>query len=71
MKHENKIDIIGGVEVAEDIKHRVQTTGVRGLDIEKATELGVFQRIANLLCVTHASVIAAYRIYGEIGRAHV
>lgn len=66
MRHEKKLDIIGGVEVAEDIKHRVQTTGVRGLDIEKATELGVFQRIANLLCVTHASVIAAYRIYGGV-----
>lgn len=66
MNHEKKLDIIGGVDVADDIKHRVQTTGVRGLDIEKATELGVFQRIANLLCVTHASVIAAYRIYGGV-----
>lgn len=66
MRHEKKLDIIGGVEVAEDIKHRVQTTGVRGLDFEKATELGVFQRIANLLCVTHASVMAAYRIYGGV-----
>ena len=66
MKHENKIDIIGGVEVADDIKHRVQTTGVRGLNFEKATELGVFQRIANLLCVTYTSVIAAYRIYGGV-----
>lgn len=66
MRHEKKLDIIGGVEVADDIKHRVQTTGVRGLDFEKATELGVFQRIANLLCVTHASVMAAYFIYGGV-----
>lgn len=66
MRNEKKLDIIGGVEVAKDIKHRVQTTGVRGLDFEKATELGVFQRIANLLCVTHASVMAAYRIYGGV-----
>ena len=66
MRHEKKLDIIGGVEVAEDIKHRVQTTGVRGLDLEKAKELGVFQRIANLLCVTHASVMAAYFIYGGV-----
>jgi hypothetical protein len=48
MKHEKALDIIGGVEVAEDIKHRVQTTGVRGLDYEKAKELGVFQRIASM-----------------------
>lgn len=67
MRNEKKLDIIGGVEVADDIKHRVQTTGVRGLDFEKATELGVFQRIANLLCVTHASVMAAYLVYGEVG----
>lgn len=66
MRNETKLDIVGGVEIAEDIKHRVQTTGVRGLDFEKAKELGVFQRIANLLCVMHTTILAAHRIYGGI-----
>jgi hypothetical protein len=61
------VEIVGSVDVANDIKNKVRTTGVRGLDFEKATELGVFQRIANLLCVTHASVMAAYLVYGEVG----
>lgn len=60
------VEIVGSVDVANDIKNKVRTTGVRGLDFEKAQELGVFQRIANLLCVTHASIMAAYRIYGGV-----
>ena len=60
------VEIVGSVDVADDIKKRVQTTGVRGLDMEKAQEYGIFQRIANLLCVTHASIMAAYRIYGGV-----
>lgn len=60
------IEIVGSVEIADDVKNKVRTTGVRGLDFEKAQELGVFQRIANLLCVTHASIMAAYRIYGGV-----
>ena len=60
------LEIVGGVEVADDIEKRVRTTGVRGLDYEKAQELGVFQRIANLLCVIHSTIMAAYRVYGGI-----
>ena len=60
------IEITGSVDVANDIKNKVQTTGVRGLDIEKAQELGVFQRIANLLCAMHASIMASHRIYGGV-----
>jgi len=60
------LEIVGGVEIASDIQHRIKTTGVRGLSLEKAQELGVFQRIANLLCVTHASIMAAYRVYYEV-----
>lgn len=60
------IEIKGAIQVAKDTEKKVRTTGVRGLDIDKAKELGVFQRIANLLCVTHASIMAAYRIYGGV-----
>ena len=52
--------------VADDIQKKIRTAGVRGLDFEKAKELGFFQRISNLLCATHASVMAAYRIYGGV-----
>ena len=40
-----KIELVGSVEVAKDIEKRVETVGVRGLDFDKARELGVFQRI--------------------------
>ncbi len=60
------IDIVGGVEVANDIQKRIKTTGVRGLDFDKAKELGVFLRMGHLLSVCHSSILAAYRIYGEM-----
>lgn len=52
--------------IADDIEKKIRTVGVRGLDFEKAKELGLFNRISNLLCATHASVMAAYRIYGGV-----
>lgn len=52
--------------IADDIEKRIHTAGVRGLDFEKAKELGFFTRISYLLCATHASVMAAYRIYGGV-----
>lgn len=60
------VEIVGSVNVADDVQKRIKTTGVRGLDIEKARELGLFQRIANLLCVSHATIAAAYRVYGGV-----
>lgn len=60
------IEISGAATIESNVVERIKTTGVRGLDFEKAKELGVFQRIANLLCVTHASIMAAYRIYGGV-----
>lgn len=64
MINEN-IEIKGGVEIADDIKKRVKTIGVRGLNTEEAQKLGLFQRMGNLLCVTHTTIMAAYRIFGE------
>ena len=52
--------------VADDVMKKIKTAGVRGLDINKAKELGFFDRISNLLCATHASIMAAYRIYGGV-----
>lgn len=60
------IDLKESSVVAEDVEKRIKTVGIRGLDIEKARELGLFTRISNLLCAVHASVMAAYRIYGGV-----
>ena len=64
MINEN-IEIKGGVEIADDIKKKVKTIGGRGLNTEEAQKLGLFQRMGNLLCVTHTTIMAAYRIFGE------
>lgn len=61
-----KFELVGSVEVAKDVQKKVETVGVRGLDFDKARELGVFQRIGNLLTVVHATVLAAYGIYGHV-----
>ena len=52
--------------VVDDVEKKLRTTGVRGLDFEKARELGFFNRISNLLCAMHASVMAGFRIYGGV-----
>lgn len=60
------IELIGSTKVEKNIFEKIKVKGIRGLDVEKAQELGVFQRISNLLCVMHASIMAAYRIYGGV-----
>ena len=66
MEEKGVIALNSAVVIEDDIIKRLKTTGVRGLDFEKAKELGVFTRISNLLCATHASIMAAYRIYGGV-----
>lgn len=63
---EEKIELVGNVSVAKDVENKLHTVGVKGLDFEKAQELGLFQRISNLLCAAHASIMAGYRIYGGV-----
>lgn len=60
------LELDGSNVVADDVEKKIRTTGVKGLDFEKAKELGFFNRISNLLCATHASIMAAYRIYGGV-----
>jgi hypothetical protein len=52
--------------ISKCVEKKVKTTGVYNLDLEKAKELGVFTRIANSLCAMHATIVAAYRIYGDV-----
>ena len=59
------IEIVGSHEVADDIQKKIRTVGVKWLKYEEAEKLGVFQRIANILCVCHATILAAYHVYGH------
>lgn len=63
-KVKEKIELVGSVCVEKDVKKKIQQVGVRGMDIEKAKEFGFFNRISNLLCVTHSAICAAYKVYG-------
>lgn len=60
------LELVGNVVVSDGVEKKVRTVGVRGLDIEKAKELGVFNRISLLICAAHTSIMAAYRIYGGV-----
>ena len=62
----NVIELNDASVIEDDVIKKIRTAGVRGLDFEKAKELGFFTRISNLLCVTHASIMAAYRVYGGV-----
>lgn len=66
MEEKRYLELKAASVVEQDVVKRIKTTGVRGLDFEKAKELGFFMRISNLLCVAHASIMAAYRIYGGV-----
>lgn len=50
----------------EAIRKRIQHVGVKGLDIDKAEELGLMSRISNLLCAMHCLTMASNNIYGEV-----
>jgi len=50
----------------EAIRKRIQHVGVKGLDIDKAEELGLMDRISNLLCAMYCLTMAAKNIYGQV-----
>lgn len=64
MEYEEILEIPNGI--AEEAKECVKTAGVKGLSLEKATELGCFDRISYLTCVFHSCVCVAYRIFGQV-----
>lgn len=66
MKELGVIELKESSVVEDDVYKRIHTTGVKGLSYENAKELGFFTRISNLLCASHASIMAAYRIYGGV-----
>lgn len=50
----------------EAIRKRIQHVGVKGLDIDMAEELGLMDRISNLLCAMHCLTMAANNLYGQV-----
>jgi hypothetical protein len=50
----------------EAIRKRIQHVGVKGLDIDKAEELGLMDRISNLLCAMHCLMMASNNLYGQV-----
>ncbi len=65
MKNELHIPIHRAID-KEAIRKRIQHVGVKGLDIDKAEELGLVSRISNLLCAMHCLTMASNNIYGEV-----
>lgn len=65
MIHEN-IELKGSTETLDAVRDRMKKVGARGLDIDKAVEVGLIKRMSLLLCLSHATVIAAYHIYGFV-----
>lgn len=66
MEKKRYLELKGASVVEDDVTKRIRTVGVKGLNLEKAKEFGFFRRISNLLCAAHASIMAAYRIYGGV-----
>ena len=59
------IDIPNGLQ--EDVKRIIKKVGVYGLDVEKAQELGVIDRISYMLCLMHTCISTGYMIYADVG----
>lgn len=58
------IEIPNGL--SEQVRAAISRAGIAGLDIEKAQELGAVDRISYMLCLMHACVSAAYRVFGQV-----
>lgn len=66
MKDEQVIEMRVSDEARKQVMNRITRAHVKGLDIDKAQELGVFQRMSLLLCGMHSLNAAAYRVFGGV-----
>lgn len=66
MKKYETIELVGKAEIEEDVRKRIATTGVRGLSMEKAQELGFFKRVSLLLSAMHLTMMAGDRIFNQV-----
>lgn len=58
------IEIPNGV--SEQVRGILQRTGIKGLNLDNAEELGAIDRISYMLCLMHACISAGYRVYGMV-----
>ena len=66
MKEEQVIELKVSEESRKQVMNRIEHAHIRGLDIEKAKELGVFKRISLLLCGMHSLNVVSNRIWGSV-----
>ena len=65
MKEEEIIEIQDGVQ-QEKVKEIIKKLNIAGLDFEKCCQLGVYERISNMLSLMHCLIATAYRVYGNV-----
>lgn len=66
MKKYDTIELVGKAEIEENVRKRIATTGVRGLSLERAQELGFFKRVSLLLSAMHLTMMAGDRIFTQV-----
>jgi hypothetical protein len=63
-QNDEVIEIPNGL--SEEVAITISKAGIAGLDVEKAEELGAIDRISYMLCLMHACISAAYRVFGQV-----
>ena len=58
------IEIPNGL--SEQVRGILRRTGIKGLNLDNAEELGAIDRISYMLCLMHACISAGYRVYGQV-----
>lgn len=66
MSYDKTLELRNFEILSKGVEDMIKTTGIRGLDVQKAKELGFFNRIANLLSLMSVTANASNVIYGHI-----
>lgn len=66
MKKYETIELVCKAEIEESVRKRIATTGVRGLSLEKAQELGLFKRISLMLSAMELTFAAGRKIFKNV-----
>lgn len=60
------IEVNTSEEVKRKVVHRIMLSHVKGLDEQKAMELGVFDRISVMLCAMHMLNCVSVKVYADV-----
>lgn len=66
MEDEQVIEMKVSERAESQIMHRITRAHIKGLDYEKASELGIFRRMSLLLCGMHSLSVTAYKLFGGV-----